>query len=224
VLSPKYPFAKILMKLHEKEPDKIFGAVMRGSEIRAVTAQHIRESKLNLENLKIIGYSDAQAEDAITDIPFPENVEEMFGEIPDYDEVITLDVKAEMLKKMTVEERFKYFKYQFGKCIKCYGCRNVCPHCFCPECRLEDEKWVATGNIPPEFPMFHMILALHGIGRCVGCRECEAACPMDIPLTTLYSLMRSEIADEFKFVSGMKSDAEMPIVTTFDDYALKEEK
>ncbi|PKL71005.1 MAG: formate dehydrogenase, partial [Methanobacteriales archaeon HGW-Methanobacteriales-2] len=50
---------------------------------------------------------------------------------------------------------------EFDKCIKCYGCREACPICFCKECSIESESvnWVPKGEIPPS-PMFHFVRML----------------------------------------------------------------
>ncbi|MCU0597057.1 MAG: hypothetical protein MUC98_16570, partial [Desulfobacterota bacterium] len=39
-------------------------------------------------------------------------------------------------------QRFSKWLYEFQKCIKCYGCRNICPVCFCTECSLENPDLV----------------------------------------------------------------------------------
>ena len=57
-------------------------------------------------------------------------------------------------------ERLSRWMYEFQKCIKCYGCRNICPVCFCQECSLEHQELVGTGALPPEVPIFHLVLSL----------------------------------------------------------------
>ena len=90
------------------------------------------------------------------------------------------------------------------KCIKCYSCREVCPLCVCKHCELEDSKWVKPGEIPPDYPIFHIIRAYHLAGKCVGCGECEKACPMDIPLRALQDLLRNEPSDRvFEIIPGL---------------------
>jgi formate dehydrogenase (coenzyme F420) beta subunit len=49
---------------------------------------------------------------------------------------------------MSQKEKLAFWKEEFNHCIKCYGCRNICPQCFCNVCTLEDEKWVETGRLP----------------------------------------------------------------------------
>ena len=81
---------------------------------------------------------------------------------------------------------FDRWMYEFQKCLKCYGCRDICPVCFCKECSLEHGDLVETGGVPPEVPLFHLIRAVHMAGRCIDCGLCEDACPVDIPLRLLY--------------------------------------
>jgi ferredoxin len=105
---------------------------------------------------------------------------------------------------MTRDEREEFWEEQFNKCIKCYSCREVCPLCVCKYCELEDSNWVKPGEIPPDYPIFHIIRAFHLAGKCVGCGECEKACPMDIPLRTLQDLVRNEDPETiFDIVPGL---------------------
>jgi ferredoxin len=53
------------------------------------------------------------------------------------------------------QDRLSRWMYEFQKCIKCYGCRNVCPVCFCKECSLEHPNLVEPGVLPAEVPIFH---------------------------------------------------------------------
>jgi Fe-S-cluster-containing dehydrogenase component len=43
-------------------------------------------------------------------------------------------------------------------------------------------------------------------GRCIGCHECERACPMDIPLTLLTRKMGMVASSEFGYRHGMSID------------------
>ncbi len=99
-------------------------------------------------------------------------------------------------------ERLARWMYEFQKCIKCYGCRNICPVCFCRECSLEHEDLVGTGRMPPDVPIFHLVRAVHMAGRCIDCGLCEDACPMDIPLRLLYRKVNDIVADVFGYETG----------------------
>ena len=92
--------------------------------------------------------------------------------------------------------------YEFSKCVKCYGCRNICPVCFCAECSLEHPDLVKPGGLPPEVPIFHMIRAVHMAGRCIDCGLCEDACPAEIPLRLLYREVNEVVSDVFDYQPG----------------------
>lgn len=104
------------------------------------------------------------------------------------------------------DERLGRWMYEFQKCIKCYGCRNICPVCFCTECSLEHETLVATGPLPPEVPIFHLVRAVHMAGRCVDCGQCEDVCPMNIPLRLLYRKVNEIVAALFDYETGTSVD------------------
>ncbi len=105
---------------------------------------------------------------------------------------------------MDAASRAEFWRRELSKCIKCYGCRDVCPVCICDECELEDEEWITPGKIPPEFPLFHLIRAYHVADSCINCGECEATCPMDIPLRTIQQLIWRQPAETvFEFIPGL---------------------
>ena len=124
-------------------------------------------------------------------------------------------------EKMPLQERREFWQEQFLKCIKCYGCRNICPECFCESCALEDPLWVERGELAPPFPMFHLIRAMHMSSRCVACRQCELTCPAHIPLTVLYDLIRQDMETLLGYVPGVDIDAAPPISLTLSDAPLR---
>jgi ferredoxin len=100
-------------------------------------------------------------------------------------------------------ERFNRWMYEFQKCIKCYGCRDICPVCFCSECSLEHADLIRTGGLPPEVPIFHLVRAVHMAGRCIDCGLCEEACPAEIPLRLLYRKVNEVTAELFDYRPGV---------------------
>jgi formate dehydrogenase (coenzyme F420) beta subunit len=109
---------------------------------------------------------------------------------------------TEAVETVDPDQRFTRWMYEFGKCIKCYGCRNICPVCFCKECSLEHPNLIGTGSLPPEVPLFHLIRAVHMAGRCIDCGLCEDACPAEIPLRLLYRKVNEIVKEVFGYETG----------------------
>jgi formate dehydrogenase subunit beta len=119
-------------------------------------------------------------------------------------------------KQMSVEERFNYWFGMFGKCIKCFGCRDACPICYCKDCTLEaDRGMVGGGDVPPDV-MFPMIRISHVMDSCVNCGQCQDVCPMELPLSRLIFMLNKELCGIFKHEPGMDVSALPPMRTTTD--------
>jgi ferredoxin len=108
----------------------------------------------------------------------------------------------EAVEAYSDEERFSRWMYEFQKCMKCYGCRNICPVCFCEDCSLEHDDLIGTGTLPPDVPIFHLVRAVHMAGRCIDCGLCEDACPVDIPLRLLYRKVNALFTELFDYETG----------------------
>jgi formate dehydrogenase subunit beta len=122
----------------------------------------------------------------------------------------------EALKAYSAEQRLKYWVGHLDRCIKCYGCRDACPICFCRECYLEPYRnCVAGGQTPPDI-MFPLIRLLHVADSCVNCGQCQDACPMEIPLTRLYNFLNTELFDIFDYKPGLDPDAPPPLTIVTD--------
>ena len=113
------------------------------------------------------------------------------------------NLSLETLQAYPAHERLARWMYEFQKCLKCYGCRNICPVCFCEECSLEHKDLIGTGHLPPDVPIFHLVRAAHMAGRCIDCGLCEDACPMDIPLRLLYRKVTALCTELFDYQSGV---------------------
>jgi len=121
------------------------------------------------------------------------------------------------LREMSTEEKFSYWFGEFSHCIKCYGCRDACPICYCKDCILEaDRGIVAPGEIPPDI-MFPMIRTVHVMDSCVNCGQCQDACPMDLPLARLIFMLNKELGDTFKNEPGMDINAPIPLRSVTDE-------
>jgi formate dehydrogenase subunit beta len=209
-ISPKYPTPAILRLIQTAHPEAKLGIVCRGCEERGLI-EMAKRNQVNLENVTVIGLACTaeEAEECSCAKPYPSVlVDTHVGEKTEP----VVNKLTEELRQKDIAERLEFWQKQFERCIKCYACRNACPQCFCPECTLEEELWVETGRVPPPFPTFHLIRAMHTAGKCVGCRECELSCPAHIPLTTLYTLIREEVGEMFGYEPGADLEAQPPLV------------
>ena len=121
------------------------------------------------------------------------------------------------LKEMSADEKFSYWFGQFNQCIKCYGCRDACPICYCKDCYLEaDRGLVSPGEIPPDV-MFPMVRITHVMDSCVNCGQCQDACPMELPIARLTFLLNRELAGIFKYEPGMDVGELPPLRTVTDE-------
>ncbi|OPY25816.1 MAG: Formate dehydrogenase subunit beta [Methanobacterium sp. PtaU1.Bin242] len=101
---------------------------------------------------------------------------------------------------------------EFSKCIKCYGCREACPLCFCTECSIESDSplWVTKGILPPS-PMFHWVRLIHIVDSCTNCGQCEEVCPVEIPLAKIYHKLNLQLEEVFGYSTGMNAEEKPPL-------------
>ena len=89
--------------------------------------------------------------------------------------------------------------------------------CYCEECIAEKAKpmrWSSKSVDRSNNAFFHLIRAMHMVGRCIDCGECERVCPMDIPLRKLYRKLEKEVKKLYGYEAGLSSE-DVPLFATF---------
>ncbi len=206
-LWPKYQLPKILDLLLAANPEARLGMVTRGCEERGLI-ELAKHNQVDLSHVTQIGLAcTAEERDSCRCAwPYPSRID-----VGDKVDGIADALVAEH-ESLSPEERTAFWKQQFARCIKCYACRTACPQCFCETCVLEDNLWVQSAALGTPFPAYHLIRAYHTVAKCVGCTECERACPADIPLTVLYTLLRRDAEETLGYVPGRSVDELPPLV------------
>lgn len=117
----------------------------------------------------------------------------------------------------TVDERWEWFAGELDRCIRCRACRQACPMCYCKTCFADQTNpaWIGQTAAPADVIGFHIGRLFHMAGRCVDCGLCEAACPMNIPLTVLNRKLDQVVFDMFGYQSGMDID-QLPPLSTYN--------
>ena len=203
----RYPMSKILSTIAAKHPDETIGAMVRGCDERAIV-ELCKGNQLNQEKIVKFGVACPQelAEKCRCPAPYPLQID--VGEKADG---VSNEALMARIEEMATDERLNYWMEQFDKCIKCFGCRNICPVCYCKECALEDQALIPGGKVPPDTPVFHLIKACHMADRCIDCGLCEQTCPVGIPIRTICRKMAQVMGDLFDYVPGKSAEEKSPL-------------
>jgi ferredoxin len=213
----RYSLEKIATHLAERNPDLKIGILARDCNQRALKVLTIW-NKLNPQNIQTVSLNCCPSN-------LKKHADCSYLERPTlgvYKKQVGIDNAQSLESLQTCEdhELFSRWMYEFQKCLKCYGCRNICPVCFCEECSLEHKDLIGTGKLPPDVPIFHLVRAAHMAGRCIDCGLCEDACPMDIPLRLLYRKVNALCIELFDYETGV-SDGQSPFNIIGDEVTLE---
>ena len=202
----RYPLNKVLITLARQYPTDTFGVLVRGCDERGLYALY-RLKQLDQDKVVPVGIScpPSLALECECKKPWPDDM--AAGEKTDGVE----QKRVQTAQDMDQTQRFNFWNDQFSKCVKCYGCRNICPMCFCKECSLECEDLISKGDLPVDIPVFHLVRAMHMADRCIDCGMCEEACPSDIPLRLLYKKTAEIMNAEFGFTAGINKNEKSPL-------------
>ena len=174
------------------------------------------EAQLNSEQIVILGF-DINGE---TVSPLDGNNAEAFSSMMTTVKAAAPDKLNDpliaKLEAMSPKERFAFWEGEFARCIKCYACRQACPMCYCRRCVVDNNQpqWVNTSSHTLGNFEWNIVRAFHLAGRCVGCGNCDRACPVNIPLRLLNTRMAQEVLTSFDHVAGM-SDKQPPVLASF---------
>jgi len=137
----------------------------------------------------------------------------------------------ELYKNFSAEfkDENKLIEY-FDSCIKCNGCRYVCPICYCRQCFFESESFKyypdsikrkfeikSALRLPTDKYLFHLGRVSHMAVSCVACGMCEDVCPMDIKVSQFFKYMGKNIQNTFGYIPGINREEPLPLLTYKED-------
>ncbi|MBI5599707.1 MAG: 4Fe-4S dicluster domain-containing protein [Deltaproteobacteria bacterium] len=127
--------------------------------------------------------------------------------------------KIKEVDGMNPSGRWDFWTAHFSRCIKCYACRQVCSLCYCERCITEKNmpQWIETSAHPRGNLSWNLTRAMHLVGRCTFCGECERACPVNIPLNVINQKMCLVVKDAFNYRSGYDPNEHPPMIVFSPD-------
>lgn len=200
--------------------------VVKGCDEKALVVLE-QESQIQRSDFFVIGMCCEGVGDPVLgkcascDVHVPRFADAVIGAshtAPSVDRYAALDE----FMKLSREERMAFWREEFSRCIKCYACRQACPVCYCNRCIVDKNRPIAfdtSATLKGNFA-WHIVRAFHEAGRCIGCGECERACPAGIRLGLLNLALARSAETHFEYRAGM--DPETPPI--IGSYSLEDKE
>jgi formate dehydrogenase (coenzyme F420) beta subunit len=221
----------------DKSKEGMIGIIAKGCDLRAIIAL-IQENQIKREDVFIIGVNcngvvsnydrewkkeDVAVKCVDCSVRSPKIYDVLIGKSDEFEK--PNDENLELIKKLealTPNERWNFWEKEFEKCIKCYACRQACPLCYCEKCIVDKTtpRWIESSATTRGNFSWNIIRAFHLAGRCIGCNECERACPMEIQLSLMNRKMGMIATTEFNYRHG--TDINEP--TLVGDYRISDKE
>lgn len=130
---------------------------------------------------------------------------------------------AAMRQRLDAKEGFAEI---FATCIRCHNCKTACPICYCKTCLFctasfdhAPEHYLTTARrkgamrLLGDTLLFHLTRLNHMGLSCVSCGMCTSACPADIPVGMVFSLIGADVQAAFEYKPGQDLSEPLPLVT-----------
>jgi coenzyme F420-reducing hydrogenase delta subunit/ferredoxin len=211
--------------------DRKVGAVVKKCDAATVVGL-LQEKQLKREQVHLIGVQCAGAwqDDRLADKcrACDGKVSSLCDVAVTPEETRETDVPAEpdprdaaiaYLESVPPDARRSFWQEQFGRCLRCYACRAVCPLCYCETCIVEKHRpqWISPAIDETGNTAWNLVRALHLAGRCTGCEECARVCPADIRLDLINRKLAQVVEQHFDYRAGVDPEASPPLTEFRDD-------